>query len=192
MMRNLPFLFLLSVACSSTVTATTSLPSTPTLSAPATGSGSVHLQLRPVLVAVDPATLRWKRLDAICEEAGCPDLRIEPSEAVVAQNAEGVRDRLGPAIATDENVVAARVTQAGDPDGWFIDVQLDASGTTAMAAATRTAVAQPAPRNMIAILVDGVVVSAPIVNVPIDAGGLLIPGNFSKTDAQALVDEITS
>jgi preprotein translocase subunit SecD len=86
----------------------------------------------------------------------------------------------------------ATPTQFPDVDGggWAIEATLGERGAEAMSAATRTSVAQPEPRNKLAIVVDGVVVSAPIVNEAIDSGRFVITGVTGKADTQALIARI--
>jgi hypothetical protein len=48
------------------------------------------------------------------------------------------------------------------------------------------------PRNQIAIVVDGKVVTAPAVMEAITGGEIQIAGNFSRTDADKLVEQLRS
>jgi hypothetical protein len=183
---GVPFVCLILVACSSG-----SLAETP---APSSGSGtdqSAHLQLRPVLFVAAPNRPAWKQLEPVCTETSCPGAVIDPNEIVIAQNDKRVRYRLGPTVATEANISDVSVTDTGDLTGWSVDVQLDAAGTTAMATATRAAVMQPDPTNMMAILLDGVVVSAPVVQEPIESGRFSFTGAFSESEAADIADRLS-
>jgi preprotein translocase subunit SecD len=52
--------------------------------------------------------------------------------------------------------------------------------------------AQPSPQNQFAIVLDGVVLSAPQVNGPITGGKAEISGSFTKQEAQQLAAQVNT
>jgi len=67
-------------------------------------------------------------------------------------------------------------------------VALDDAGTAALANVTKELAAKPAPQSQLAIYVHGRVQSAPVVMTPLTAGDLIIAADFTKAQAQQLVD----
>jgi hypothetical protein len=150
------------------------------------------MQMRPVMEEAGPRTGRWSELEPICSRPRCPGLAVDPNVVIEAQQPGGARFRLAPAVVTDADLIMAIPTQLPDVNGggWAIDVTLGERGTQAMSAATHTAVAQPEPGNKLAIVVDGVVFSAPIVNEAIDSGKFVVTGVTGEADAKALIARI--
>lgn len=79
-----------------------------------------------------------------------------------------------------KSATVAQSTDVARP-GLEVNVSMDASGTKAWADYTTTHVNQ-----QVAIVLDGVVKSAPTVNEPITGGNTSITGNFSTDEAKAL------
>jgi preprotein translocase subunit SecD len=64
-------------------------------------------------------------------------------------------------------------------------VQLSEEGSEALASATRASVG-----DQIAIVVDGLVVSAPTVAGPITAGAVVVAGGLSESEAERLASSL--
>ena len=96
---------------------------------------------------------------------------------------------LGPAQVRGEQISNA---VAGLPQnstgGWEVSLELDSSGAKAFATATQQLSANPSPTNQFAIVLDGLVVSAPQVNEPILGGRASITGNFTAKEASNLAN----
>jgi preprotein translocase subunit SecD len=77
-------------------------------------------------------------------------------------------------------------TQAGNI--WTVSLTFNGDGTKAFAALTSRVTSLPSPQNQVAIVLDGLVVSAPSINEAIPSGNAQITGNFSQTEAQDLAN----
>jgi hypothetical protein len=170
--------------------------------APATDA----LQLRPVLeertpqVTAAPAAAGPGAGPADLEAlaaGGCASLPARTDaaagEPLVTCSATGdVAYRLGPAETTGEQIeeVSAELQQNGAA-GWVIILKASEPGTTAIADLTRRLATQQPPQNELAVVVDGVVVTAPAVPEAITGGELQITGDFDATSARELAARIT-
>jgi SecD/SecF fusion protein len=87
-------------------------------------------------------------------------------------------------IITGSNITKVSVTRESDTSSYYeVDVTLDSAGTSAFATATSTLATN---NDRIAIVLDGVVQSAPTVESSISDGNVAITGSYSLEDAQSL------
>jgi hypothetical protein len=120
------------------------------------------------------------------------DLKARPmkdADNVILCDAAGFRYGLGPSALPPAPVTSARPGQASD-GSWAVSVQLDAAATAAFTDFTRNLSGFHPPLNQAAIVINGVVVTAPVVNETIEGGQLQITGPFSQQEAQALADSL--
>jgi preprotein translocase subunit SecD len=114
-----------------------------------------------------------------------------PNAYVVACDREGVtKYLLGPSEVQGTQVSSA---EAALPNGasvgaWQIDLNFNGSGTSAFDKVTKRLASLPAPRNQLAITLDGVVQSAPTVNEEIATGQAQITGSFTQEEASDLAN----
>lgn len=105
-------------------------------------------------------------------------------------------DRAGVAkyILAPAEVLGRQVTKATsllDPQGasgWYVTLDFDGEGTTKFGAMTTRVTTLAAPQNQAAIVLDGLVYSAPRINEPINTGTAQISGNFTQLDSQDLAN----
>ncbi len=105
-------------------------------------------------------------------------------------------DRLGTAryILGKAEVLGRQVSSASavldqtGGGGWMVLLNFNGEGTKAFANITSRVVGLPAPQNQVAIVLDGLVVSAPRIISAITAGNAQITGNFTQTDASDLAN----
>ena len=71
---------------------------------------------------------------------------------------------------------------------WFVSLTFNGEGTKAFGDQTARVVSLTAPQNQVAIVLDGLVVSAPRINEAIRGGGAQITGNFTQVEAQDLAN----
>lgn len=71
---------------------------------------------------------------------------------------------------------------------WVVTLDFDGEGTRQFAKVTTDLVAKSPPQNQFAIVLDGVVVSAPRINEPITGGRAEIEGQFTQDEAQNLAN----
>jgi preprotein translocase subunit SecD len=96
---------------------------------------------------------------------------------------------LEPAFIRGENVetAAAEVPQQG-AGGWVVTLDFDSEGAAQLAEVSGRIVALSPPKNQFAIVLDGVVVSAPSFEQQILGGSAQITGNFTTQEAQDLAN----
>jgi hypothetical protein len=91
---------------------------------------------------------------------------------------------LGPAVVTSEDVASARALEM-PPTAWVVLVELDETGTAALASLTADLVG-----HRVAVVVDDLVLSAPVVQGKITTGEVQIAGRFTEADAKRLADRL--
>ena len=120
----------------------------------------------------------------------------DPTATVIVQNHDGTEVyQLGPAYATGEvfnNDAAADIINGG----WGVRVTLKDGATGSdlwnVGAADCYAKTSTCPTGRMAIVLDGVVQSAPTVNQPTFTGGVDITGSFSEGEAKDLARVLKS
>jgi preprotein translocase subunit SecD len=125
---------------------------------------------------------------------GTPD---DPTEWLgTCANDGSAKYTLQPAFIRGTNVTeATAVLPQQGVGGWVVSLRFDGEGASALSQASQELSALPdctpggpSPCNAFAIVLDGVVVSAPRFNEPILGGQAQIEGNFNATQAQDLAN----
>jgi preprotein translocase subunit SecD len=113
-----------------------------------------------------------------------------PSETIVACDRAGLTKYiLGPAEVLGRQISEASAgldTQSGS--AWFVSLTFNGEGTSAFAAVTSRVTSLPEPNNQLAIVLDGLVVSAPRINEAIPSGTAQITGSFTQLEAKDLAN----
>lgn len=146
---------------------------TPSTSAPAPPSKPV--QFRLVAEANTPS------VEVDCAADPVPSVETPRNQQVTACDRVGVAYLLEPAVIVGgvENA-SARLPEGGD---WTVTIALDEAASADLADLTAEI---GGTGRQVAIVQDGVVVSAPSVQGTITGGQLEISGNFDQEDAEAL------
>jgi preprotein translocase subunit SecD len=146
----------------------------------ATPSSGVSPAINAQFAALDctnPANLQGTGADA-------------PSDTIVACSREGASKYiLAPAEVLGQQVSKASsgIDQQG-ASAWFVSLTFDGEGTKAFGALTSRVTSLPSPQNQVAIVLDGLVVSAPVINEAIPSGNAQITGSFTQTEAADLAN----
>jgi len=138
----------------------------------------VDLQLRPVLSEAPTASCTLPRVAA-------PPAK-SPVEACSADGT--LRYTLGPAAVTGNQVASISVAKSAVVGSPEIDITLDAKGSAALAAITGQLAGNDPTRSQLAVYVHGQVQSSPSVSQSIQGGSVVITGDFTTAQAQAIVD----
>lgn len=113
-----------------------------------------------------------------------------PSELVVACDREGTsKFILAPAEVLGQQVSKAEYgvdQQTGTQ--YIVSLTFNGEGTKAFGALTARVTSLPSPANQVAIVLDGLVVSAPSINEAIPSGSAQITGSFTKVEAEDLAN----
>jgi preprotein translocase subunit SecD len=113
-----------------------------------------------------------------------------PTQPIVACDRAGLTKYiLGPAEVLGRQISEASAgldTQSGS--AWFVSLTFNGEGTAAFAAVTSRVTSLPEPNNQLAIVLDGLVVSAPRINEAIPSGTAQITGSFTQLEAKDLAN----
>jgi preprotein translocase subunit SecD len=101
----------------------------------------------------------------------------------------GARFILAPAkvIGRDVKTASAAIDQQG-ASGWYVSLKFTGDGTKKFGELTQSVTSLADPLNRVAIVLDGVVVSAPRINEAILGGNAQITGSFTQVQAQDLAN----
>ena len=131
-------------------------------------------------------------LDPVNLAGGTPD---NPEQWLGACDQNGASKYvMEPAFIQGVNVTDANAQLTQQGVGWVVTLEFDSEGARALAQASRELTALPecgtgaTPCNAFAIVLDGVVVSAPRFNEPILGGQAQIEGNFNAQEARDLAN----
>ena len=72
--------------------------------------------------------------------------------------------------------------------GWYVSLDFNGEGATKFGALTSSVTGLAAPQNQVAIVLDGLVVSAPRINEAINGGSAQITGSFTQQEASNLAN----
>ena len=144
----------------------------------ATPVAGVSTEINAQFAALDctnPANLQGTGADA-------------PTDTIVACSREGASKYiLAPAEVLGQQV--SKASSGLDQQGtsaWFVSLTFNGDGTRAFGALTSRVTSLPSPQNQVAIVLDGLVVSAPVINEAIPSGNAQITGSFTQTEAADL------
>jgi len=138
---------------------------------------AVGSQMWPHGGATLQAAVRFEmRLAEDHQAAGLQEARVSGSDRVVYLHQE--------IIVTNSDIAQSSVVPGDGPSRFGIDVQFNAAGAQKMRRATANHVGR-----LVAILIDGEVVIAPILRAPISTSGL-INGDYTKAEAERIVSGI--
>ena len=156
---------------------------------PSTGG---DLQLRPVIEIVPRSSSDWDATPLTCAAGG------EALEECVASELDAPRIvLLGPGDAGEKVVLGPRIVDGSDVEraiaqqdaqqrrGWSVYVELTAEGTATFATATEAAVG-----SKIAIVIDGRIVSSPVVAAPITSGDVVLASGLTERAAMSLASKL--
>jgi len=72
--------------------------------------------------------------------------------------------------------------------GWYVSLDFNGEGASKFGALTSSVTGLAAPQNQVAIVLDGLVVSAPRINEAINGGSAQITGSFGQEEASNLAN----
>jgi preprotein translocase subunit SecD len=113
-----------------------------------------------------------------------------PADPIVScSRSGGSKYILGPAQVLGSMVsnASAAIDQQGS-SGWYVLLTFNGEGTTKFGQVTSAITNLTSPQNQLAIVLDGLVVSAPRIIQAITGGNAQITGNFSQSDASDLAN----
>jgi preprotein translocase subunit SecD len=91
---------------------------------------------------------------------------------------------------TDATAGLQQTSTGANTSNWVVNMTFNSLGSRLFGQVTTSLVAQTAPQNRFAIVLDGHVVSAPTINSAITNGQAQIEGSFTQDEAQTLADQL--
>ena len=186
----------------------TTTPTATPIAVPSTPAAGSTPQATPTVKPTDASDLAWVT-PAIQQEfiaLNCADKKNRAggntggdlSKPFVTCSQDGSEKFiLGPAevVGTDIKTASAALQtnqQGNTTGGWMVLLSFTGPGTTKFADVTTrlAAIPQTDERNRFAIVLDGVVISAPQTNERIPGGQAQITGNFTQASAQSLANQL--
>jgi len=172
---------------------------------------TAELRFRPVLVVGAPnaTSVSGDTATATLPSGVTADLNAQYAalDCTLPQNRQGGggageaatvvscdRDGTSKYILAPAEVLGRQVTKASsvistqNAAGWYVILDFNGEGTSKFGAMTTRLTSLPSPQNQAAIVLDGLVYSAPRINEPINTGTAQITGNFTQEDAQDLAN----
>lgn len=186
------------------------LDATPTPAAPApealaTPAAPTPAAATPVPEPTDASDLNQvtEQLAAEFEALDCTDpaslaggMTDDINAPLVTCSQDGsLRYILGPVEVEGVDIDSASAGLRTTPQGfttneWVVNLEFDAEGTRAFRSVTERLVTLSPPQNQFAIVLDGLVVSAPRTNDPITDGRAEISGSFTQESATQLANQL--
>ena len=169
---------------------------TPTPKSTATPSATTKPVPTPTTVPVLPGGItpelvaKYNALDCTKPENRQGGGGDDPNAPIVSCDRVGATKYiLGKAEVLGRQVTtAAAVLDQQGGGGWMVTLNFNGEGTKAFSDVTSRVVSLSSPQNQVAIVLDGLVVSAPRIISAITAGNAQITGNFTQADASDLAN----
>lgn len=148
--------------------------------------------MRPVLAVAGSSNADGRTTVTCGEEGGraCTAAELTGASKLVLTGKDGNRYRLGPVVIDGNDVATAAAVRSPFGDDWAVEYDLTTEGADRFALATERVAALAPPRNAIAIVVAGRVVSAPFVHAVIPEGRIQLTGDFTQSEAKALAAQL--
>lgn len=121
----------------------------------------------------------------------------DPARALVTCDVDGlVKYALGPVEIEGTDITSAtsglRTTAQGVvTNEWIVQLEFNADGARAFSDTTQRLITLSPPQNQFGIVLDGLVISAPVVNDPITNGRAEISGSFTRESAGTLANQLS-
>jgi len=113
-----------------------------------------------------------------------------PTDTIISCDRAGLTKYiLGPAEVLGRQISKASAgLDAQSGSAWYVSLTFNGEGTKAFGAITSRVTSLITPLNQVAIVLDGLVVSAPRINEAIPSGSAQITGSFTQLEAQDLAN----
>ncbi|MDR8412232.1 protein translocase subunit SecD [Nonomuraea sp. 3-1Str] len=141
---------------------------------------------------IDPAVLKqFQALDCSDPKKRGQGVQDDPNKQYAACESDGsykyVLDK-AKVVGTDIDTASSGVRQGTTE--WLVQLDFKSKGASAWATLTGQAVSAPEPRNKVAVVLDGVVITAPNIISAIPGGRAEITGGFDQKSATDLAEQL--
>ncbi|MEU6743781.1 protein translocase subunit SecD [Streptosporangium sandarakinum] len=139
---------------------------------------------------IDPKALeRFKTLD--CAKDKGQGAQDAPDQQYVGCSQDGsAKYILDKAAVTGTSIDKATSGVDQTTGEWLVQLSFKGQGPQQWSKVTTTAFNSQPPRNQVAMVLDGVVISAPVIQEPITGGRAQISGNFTQVTADDLANQL--
>lgn len=139
---------------------------------------------------IDPAVLKqFEALD--CAKHKGQGAQDDPAKQFVACSQDGsAKYVLDKAAVTGSAIDTASSGVDPTTGEWLVQLSFKGQGPDQWSKITTTAFNSQAPRNQVAMVLDGVVISAPVIQEPITGGRAQISGSFTQVTADELASQL--
>ncbi len=144
-----------------------------------------------LLGALSPEiSARFAALDCTSAEVRKGTGGDDPAATIVACEKDGRYKYVlaeAKVVGRDISKASAAIDQT-NVSGWYVTLDFNSEGANKFGQITSSVVNLPAPQNQVAIVLDGVVYSAPRINEAITGGSAQITGSFTQAEAKGLAN----
>ncbi|GAA3031442.1 protein translocase subunit SecD [Streptosporangium longisporum] len=139
---------------------------------------------------IDPAALKqFETLD--CAKDAGKGAQDAPDKQYVGCSTDGsAKYVLEKAAVTGTSIDSASSGVDQTTGEWLVQLSFKGQGPDQWSKVTTTAFNSQAPRNQVAMVLDGVVISAPVIQEPITGGRAQISGSFTQATADELANQL--
>ena len=119
----------------------------------------------------------------------------DPAKPLVSCSNHGLKYVLGPVVINGSEIdsASAQLAQSyggGTTNNWLVVLNFKSEGAQQFRDVTSALAGLTGARNQFAMVLDGIVISAPSVNEVIPNGEATISGNFTRADAHLLANQL--
>ncbi|WP_308201430.1 protein translocase subunit SecD [Sphaerisporangium perillae] len=140
---------------------------------------------------VDPAVAeQFKKLDCTKKDRG-QGVQDDANKQLAACSDDGTAKYILEKAAVKGTEVSGAQSGVDSTTGeWIVSVNFKSQGASQFAKITGEITSAPQPRNQLAMVLDGVVISAPVIEEPIPGGQARISGSFTQKTATDLASQL--
>ncbi|NUR82567.1 MAG: protein translocase subunit SecD [Nonomuraea sp.] len=166
--------------------APTATPTTPATQPAQDPNAGMNLQ------GVDPAVLaQFNKLNCTDPKTRGAGTQDDPSKQMAACDKDGQAKYIldvAKVVGTDISSASAGIRQGTTE--WLVQLSFKSAGATEWSKLTSLAYNSQEPRNQVAVVLDGVVITAPNIIGPIPGGNAEITGGFTQKSAEDLAEQL--
>jgi len=140
---------------------------------------------------IEPALLdQFRQIDCTKADRG-QGVQDDPDKQLVACSQDGTARYILDKAAVKGTEVAGATAGVDQTTGeWVVSVDFKSQGASQFSRITGQITTLPEPRNQLAMVLDGVVISAPVIQEAIPGGKARISGSFNQQSATELADQL--
>ncbi|MFC6084813.1 protein translocase subunit SecD [Sphaerisporangium aureirubrum] len=140
---------------------------------------------------IDPAVLeQFRTLDCTKKDRG-QGVQDDPNKQFVACSNDGTAKYILDKAAVKGTEVSTASAGVDPTTGeWIVQVTFKSQGASQFSKITGAITSQPQPRNQLAMVLDSLVISSPVIEEPIPGGQARISGSFTQVTATDLADQL--